>query len=294
MASSMRRWGTRILVGGAAVVLLGTAAVWALSERALHADYDVPADSVAVPSDSSSGARGRHLARSVLACTECHAGDLGGAVAVEAQPVAIFVGPNLTPGQGSVTRDYSVRDWVRALQHGVGPDGDPLLLMPSADYYWLGREDLGALIAYLESLEPVDRDPGSTRLGPLGRLFLALGRLPVREAEEIPHGREPAAAPEPGASPAYGMYLARISGCVGCHGPDLRGGPIAGAPPEVPAAPDITSRALQRWSREDFARALRTGVRPDSTPISPFMPWEQYAGLTETEIEALWAFLQQT
>lgn len=294
MASSARTWGTRILLGGVAVLLLGTAAVWALSERALNADYDVAADSVAVPSDSASVARGRHLARSVLACTDCHGSDLGGRVAVAAQPVAVFVGPNLTPGQGSATRGYSVRDWVRALKHGIGPDGDPLLLMPSSDYYWLGEEDLGALIAYLERLEAVDRDPGPTRLGPLGRLFLALGRLPVREAEEIPHDREPAAAPEPGAGPAYGMYLARISGCVGCHGSDLRGGPVPGAPPEIPPAPDITSRALQGWSPEDFARALRTGIRPDSTPISPFMPWEQYSGLTETEVRALWAFLQQT
>lgn len=270
------------------------AAVWALSERALRAEYGVAADSVAVPPDTASVARGRHLARSVLACTHCHGDDLGGEVAVEARPVAVYVGPNLTPGEGSVTRDYSVRDWVRTLQHGVGPDGDPLLLMPSGDYYWLGERDLGALIAYLESLEPVDRDPGSTRLGPPGRLFLALGRLPVREAEEIPHDREPAAAPEPASGPAYGMYLARISGCVGCHGSSLRGGPVPGAPREIPPAPDITSRALQGWSRDDFARALREGVRPDSTFISPFMPWEQYAGMTETELDALWAFLQQT
>lgn len=293
MASSLRTWGTRIVVGIAAAVVLGTAALWALSERELRADYDVAADSVEVPSDPASVARGRHLARSVLACTDCHGADLGGAVAVEARPVATFVGPNLTPGAGSVTRGYSVRDWVRALQHGIGPDGDPLLLMPSSDYYWLGDGDLGALIAYLESLEPVDRNPGSTRVGPVGRLFLVLGQLPVREAEEIPHGREPAGAPEPGPGPAYGMYLARIAGCVGCHGSDLRGGPVPGAPPEVPPAPDITWRALQAWSRDDFARALREGVRPDSTPISPFMPWEQYAGMTETEIGALWAFLQE-
>lgn len=291
--ASLRRWGHRILVGGAAAVVLATAVVWALSERALRADYDVTVDSVEVPTDPASVDRGRHLARSVLACTDCHGADLGGAVAVEAQPVATFVGPNLTSGAGSVTRGYSVRDWVRALQHGIGPDGDPLLLMPSSDYYWLGDGDLGALIAYLESLEPVDRDPGSTRVGPVGRLFLALGRLPVREAEEIPHGREPAGAPEPGPGPAYGMYMARISGCVGCHGSDLRGGPVPGAPPEIPPAPDITWRALQSWSRDDFARALREGVRPDSTPISPFMPWEQYAGMTETEVGALWAFLQQ-
>mgnify|MGYP006291927429 CR=1 FL=1 len=294
MASSWSEWGTRILLGAVALVVLATAAVWALSERELRADYGVTVDPVEVPSDSASLARGRHLARSVLVCTDCHGADLGGAVAVESRPVAVFVGPNLTSGEGSVIRDYSVRDWVRAIRHGIGPDGDPLLLMPSSDYYWLGERDLGALIAYLESLDPVDRDPGSTRLGPLGRLFLAVGRLPVREAEEIPHDREPAAAPEPAPTRAYGMYLSRVAGCVGCHGSDLRGGPIPGAPPEIPAAPDITSRALQGWSRDGFARALREGVRPDSTPISPFMPWEQYGGLTATEIDALWAFLQAT
>lgn len=294
MASSRSEWGTRILVGGIAVVLLATGGVWALSERELRADYAVTVAPLEIPSDSASVARGRHLARSVLVCTDCHGPDLGGAVAVETQPVATFVGPNLTPGAGSVTRDYSARDWIRAIRHGIGPDGDPLLLMPSSDYYWLGERDMGALIAYLESLEPVDRDPGSTRLGPTGRLLLALGRLPVREAEEIPHDRQPAAAPAAAPTRAYGMYLSRVAGCVGCHGSDLRGGPIPGAPPDVPAAPDITFRALQGWTRDGFARALREGVRPDSTPISPFMPWEQYGGLTKTEVDALWAFLRET
>ena len=58
--------------------------------------------------------------------------------------------PNLTPG--GVGGTYTDTDWIRALRHGVAPDGTPLVFMPSWEYYYLSKEDLGALIAYLKQL----------------------------------------------------------------------------------------------------------------------------------------------
>jgi hypothetical protein len=49
---------------------------------------------------------------------------------------------------------------------------------------------------------------------------------------------------------------------------------------------------LQGWSEADFTRALREGRRPDGTAISGYMPWKAYARLDETEISAMWAYLQ--
>ena len=37
--------------------------------------------------------------------------------------------PNLRPGEGSRTADFTASDWVRAIRHGVGPDGHSLLIM---------------------------------------------------------------------------------------------------------------------------------------------------------------------
>jgi hypothetical protein len=78
--------------------------------------------------------------------------------------------PNLTTGAGGVGDTNTDEDWVRAIRHGVGHDGRGLALMPSAVFYYLSDEDLGALIAYLKSLPPVDNEMPGTDLGPVGRI----------------------------------------------------------------------------------------------------------------------------
>ena len=42
----------------------------------------------------------------------------------------------------------------------------------------------------------------------------------------------------------------------------------------------------------DFARALREGKRKDGTAIDKMMPWKAYGQMTDTELKALWAYLQ--
>ena len=59
--------------------------------------------------------------------------------------------PNLTSGAGGVGATNTDEDWVRAIRHGVGHDGRALWVMPSLSFSRLSDEDLGALIAYLES-----------------------------------------------------------------------------------------------------------------------------------------------
>jgi hypothetical protein len=86
--------------------------------------------------------------------------------------------PNLTAGAGGVGATNSNEDWVRAIRHGVGHDGRGLLLMPVRLFYYLSDEDLGALIAYLKSLPPVDNELPMTNLGALGRVMLVLGQVP--------------------------------------------------------------------------------------------------------------------
>ncbi|HMV69974.1 MAG TPA: cytochrome c, partial [Myxococcota bacterium] len=66
----------------------------------------------------------------------------------------------------------------------------------------------------------------------------------------------------------------------------------AGRAPTWPRAPDL--RALDAWSRADFDRALRGGVRPDGTRLDPVMPWRVAAGMTDAEVDALWAYLHPT
>jgi hypothetical protein len=70
---------------------------------------------------------------------------------------------------------------------------------------------------------------------------------------------------------------------------------VPGTPPSFPDARNITTdpvSGIGKWSKENFYAALRTGKRPDGSDLNTFMPWKAFATLTDTELDALWAFLQ--
>ena len=47
-------------------------------------------------------------------------------------------------------------------------------------------------------------------------------------------------------------------------------------------------------SQEDFIRALRAGVLPDGKKLSPAMPLKTYGEMNDTELAALWLYLQSS
>ena len=234
-------------------------------------------------------AEGERIAM-IRGCKECHGADLGGQVMALA-PIGALVPPNLTPGQGSVTADYTDKDWQLAIRHGVGPGGRPLILMPSDDNTNMSENDFAALLAYLKSLPAVDRELQTTEFSLLGKILLGAGQLPLLTVERIDHRIKPQSVMA-AASVEYGAYLAQI--CAGCHRSDFSGGAIAGMPPEAPPAANLTPAGnLGQWSLEQFASALRTGVRPDGRVMpKEFMPWTALAGMTDEEIEALYRYFQ--
>ena len=284
------RWVLRIAGALVALVLLAVATTWLLGNRALARRYDVPAEAIAIPTDSAALARGRHLATAIGKCVDCHGENLGGTV-LDMGPFGSFSPPNLTTGRGGKPA-RSDAEWVRAIRHGVGDGGRPLVFMPSLAYHPMTEADLGALIAYLKSVPPVDTTHPPTRLGPIGRLVLARTPGKLLAAAALDHTAPFSAAVGPGPTAAYGAYLADIGGCTSCHGPDLKGG-IHEGPPEVPPSADLTPAGkLGSWSEEDFRKALRDGVRPDGSAINPFMPWRLTRLMSDEEISAVWAYLK--
>lgn len=252
-----------------------------------------PDDAVALAREQAVE-RGRHLVETRYGCTECHGLDFGGATMVNAPAVGVFLGPNLTLGEGSVTREYAAADWDRIVRHGVRPDGTPAV-MPSVDFVRMSDQELSDIVSYIRSLPPVDRTMDARRLGPVGKVLLATGKMPI-PADGIGSHTAPHAAEPPGAAvtPEFGAHLATT--CVGCHGPLLAGGPIVGGDPSWPAATNLTPHAegLQGWTRDDFARLVAEGVRPDGTavqlPMTFTLPFLQR--MTETELDAIWLHLQ--
>lgn len=292
----MNRWIRRAAIGaGGLVGVLAVAytAVHAATERRLGRSWSAVEARPLTAAHTPDVARGARLATTIGKCTDCHGADLGGRVFLDIPP-GFIVASNLTGGRGGVLGRYTDAQLARAIRQGIRHDGLPLRVMPSDDWQRMSDQDAADLIAYLRSIPAVDRDPGTTQIRPLGRVLMAAGQLPVLAAERVDHaavGRT--AAPVAGPTKEYGSYLAGIGGCTGCHRPDLSGGHIPGTPPAFKDATNLTPAGpLARWSEADFARALRTGRRPDGTQLDSLMPWPATAGMSDEEIRALWLYIR--
>lgn len=107
---------------------------------------------------------------------------------------------------------------------------------------------------------------------------------------------------------ALGKRLVWSSGCVDCHTPGtfygtpdttrmLSGSEIGWVGPwgvSYPRnlTPDSTL-GIGAWTEAQIATAIRTGVRPNGSPILPPMPWPAYGvGMTEDEALAVAAYLK--
>lgn len=289
----MNRWIKRLgyAVGGfLGMVLLAAAGVYGFSEARYRKQYDIAPGPITVKTDSIAVARGSHLAHAIAGCAECHGANLEGAVVVDDPAFGRIYAPNLTSGKGGLGGKLSEADIVRAVRHGVGPDGRALKIMPSEDYVSVTDEDLASIVAFVKSSPPVDHETPAITVGPIARMLMVAGKLPLLHAETIDHSRPSIASVTPAATIGYGAYLANI-GCRGCHGPKFSGGRIASGPPDWPPAANLTPAGPTKdWKEEDFRRVLREGKRPDGSPVNVVMPWKMTRNMTDDEIRAVYLY----
>lgn len=268
------------------VVAVGSTYWW--GGRKLVRTVEVSVAPVAIPTDTASIAHGRYLYES-RGCMDCH-GAKGAGKQIFDEPNGLRVrAPDITPANPDVAK-YRAEDWDRAIRHGVGPTGRPLLIMPSEDYNRLSNEDFGALVAYVRSLPPADGKPGEVRFPWYAQGLYGAGV--IRDAaQKIDHTLPPSPAIVPAASPGYGRYVANA--CIGCHGAELRGGHIPGAPPDWPPAADLRpDGTMKRYTEpQQFVAMMRTGKRPDGTDVSRVMPFSSFAKMNDTDLNALYIYL---
>lgn len=252
--------------------------------------HDIPVETMPIPSDAVAIQHGEHVAITHY-CTKCHTSNLGGEVFYTIPNLLTIPTPNLTSGAGGVGSFYSDEDWVRAIQHGVGHDGRALWIMPAEGYAHLSDEDIGALIAYLKSVPPVDNTLPERRFEPMGQVMLALGMVPPVAVDRIDHTAPRVAAVKLGVNTEYGGYIA-ITTCTACHGVDLNGAPFGPPGEEVPT-PNLTPGGeLAVWSEEEFITTMRTGVTPGGYVLNADeMPWPFFGQMTDDELKALWRYL---
>lgn len=103
-----------------------------------------------------------------------------------------------------------------------------------------------------------------------------------------------------------GSYLVNtILTCGNCHSPkgppqavagkDFSGGLRFDEPPFDVTAPNITpdtETGIGGWSDADIKKLLRTGVRPNGTPIAAVMPTGFYGIITDGDMDAIVAYLR--
>jgi mono/diheme cytochrome c family protein len=294
----MNVWFKRIGLGLGALVLVvaiggGGFFFWNASafDASLEKVYDVPLPKLERSTDPAVLARGKHIAEAVYACAtaDCHGPGLGGGKTLVMGPLGSITGPNVSAG--GLGMAYSDGELARLLRHGIKKDGRSVRFMPSHDLEWLPDSDLAALISHLRTLPPVSKANGPIELKPLAKFLDRMDAIPLDIARRIDHakaGRGPAPSP----TKEYGALLGRT--CTGCHGAKLSGGPIPGAPPEIPIPSNLTpdESGLKGWTFEDFDKLLVQGLRKNGKKLDPFMPIEAFGKLDETEKRALFLFLQ--
>lgn len=282
------KWIGIVLAGLLGLLIAVAAVLYFIGDTKLNKKYDVPVETMSISSDGNAVQHGEHLA-TIFLCTRCHSEDLSGQVYFDAPGLLRIPTPNLTSGDGGVGSFYKDDDWVRALRHGIGHDGRALFFMLKANHY-LGDEDLGALIAYLKNVPPVDNALPEKRIEPLAKLMMGAGLFPPFAADQIDHESSVPAQPEPGITVAYGEYLSHT--CTECHGADFNGAPF-GPPGEEVFTPNLTPGGEPSfWSEQEFITTMRTGQTPGGKQLIEDMPWKYYGQMTDEELRAVWLYLQ--
>jgi len=271
-----------ILVAGLVLYLMGNAR--------LNKVYDFPPSNLTLPTDAARIEYGKHRAETL--CQGCHGEDLSGVNNwFSAGPLGTIDSANLTAGEGGVGRDFTTEDFVRAIRHGINQDGKPIFMPAVLATSHLNDEDLGAIIAYVKTVPPVDHKTNGQNFTPLAKALAGAGVLGDLPVEVVSHETQ-VTAPEPGVSVEYGEYLVNTNDCRVCHGPELNGG----ASPDPTAkwiSPNLTPGGeLGFWTEEQFMNTIKTGVTPSGHQLSENMPWQDYRNFYDDELKAIWLYLQ--
>src|SRR5258708_25071462 len=131
----------------------------------LNEKHNNPIANIHVSGTPAQIARGERLAN---ICASCHTTNgqlpLSGAnfiVKFGLPPLGTLYAPNLTPS-GNI-QDWTDGEVIRAIREGVHKDGRSLLIMPANAFRNMSEDDVQALVAYLRSQPPTDKQTPDNR-----------------------------------------------------------------------------------------------------------------------------------
>lgn len=275
---------------------------------------EAPTPQIEATDDPEVIAEGEYLFHTVAHCTACHVpkeavfsmengerlAPIGG-TSWEFGPMGTIRSPNITPHSQTGVGDWSDEELARVIRHAVGPDDKPAMMMNFAGP--MSDEDLTAIISYMRTIEPVDNATEPHDLTLFGKIMFQ-GPLSIFATERPPKMVAPEHVARGEVSAARGRYLAEGPGmCVFCHSEidsdtgEIIGTPFAGGTPDPdPTDPDMeivapnitTGGVLQNWTKDTFILRMR-GERAIEGSI---MPWENYRGMTDEDLESIYVYLQ--
>jgi hypothetical protein len=260
--------------------------------------------------------KGKYLANHMMVCMDCHStrdwtlysgppveGTLGKGGELFDQKMGFpgsFSAANITPFK---LKSWSDAEIYRAITSGVKKDGRAMFpIMPYPYYGTLDTEDVYSIIAYIRSIPEIESSPPASV--PQFPMSIILNTLPKKAI--------PTQKPLPSDTVKYGEYLVKAAGCIECHTPAkhgqiikelaFTGGREFQLPDGLLMSSNITPDAetgLGNWSKEAFINRFHAYDLLLNAPIvlskgdmQTIMPWTMYAGLTETDLGAIYSYLQ--
>ena len=293
MVRRVLRWVLWTLAGLLGLLVLALVVAFAITEIRVRQTYEVEVAPIPIPTDAVSIEYGRHIATTWGACTACHGDQLEGQIFIDDAMMGRITTPNLTTGEGGLGSFSTDEDWIRAIRHGIKRSKRSNVFM-FGSLHRLSDEELGAVIAWARSLPPVDNVVPDISLGPMSRLFVLLEPDIFLPARVIDHDALPIPVPPPGPTAAYGEHMAR-SVCVECHQHNFVGGfEVGGTDGVGVVARNLTPAGdIGNWTEADFVAVMRTGITPAGEQLDvEAMPYNNFSGMTDEELHAMWLFLQ--
>ncbi len=254
--------------------------------------------------ESASVKRGSYLVNTVMTCANCHSPkgppeavkgkDYSGGLEFDEPPFKVTA-PNITQD-----KDTGIGKWTRtqirtAMLTGKRPNGTPLAeIMPTNFYKILTPTDTTAIVDYLKTLKPISNKVPD----PIYKIALPHHLFPGSE--------KPYTQAQLRNKVKRGFYLATIAHCMECHTPmgpkgrdfvnDLgKGGFDFTGPFGKSTSRNITShkeKGIGAWTDEEIKRAITQGVSKDGSKLKPPMGFGYYAGMTNSDLDAIVAYLR--
>lgn len=277
-----------------AIFLGGIAALWLAG---------MPHARAADPQEFTEIERGRYLAIT-SDCVSCHTVPGGkpfaGGRAIET-PFGNIVAPNITPDLETGIGAWSEQAFDDAVRKGVRPNRSRLYpAMPYNAYAKMSRDDVRAIRAYLNSVDPVRN---AVIANTLPFPFNIRATMRIWDALYFKQGEF---KPDPSKSAEWNRGAFLVDGpahCGACHTPKtFLGGDrtdlyLQGSYLQGWSAPDITNdkrTGLGNWSADDIASYLKTGHNGITAATGPMAEAVSLSTshMTEEDTKAIATYLK--